>query len=205
MMGDRRLRITCRSIQFDPDIEMFRTANSYRSLHTDRFTRDYYARDIAGLQKTILARVSLKVTSWYESAYWSMVTDLRSAGHLDDGSFGRLLDRVARPRASRRSRLSAPQAGRGMPAPGVGVPAQRVAESRPGSSARSVSQESAAEAVRVAERGLGRRAAWGAVRMPMEVPDDYPRLEADDIRACIAYAHAAIADDTLAAVSVARR
>ena len=41
--------------------------------------------------------------------------------------------------------------------------------------------------------------------MPMEVPDDYPRLEADDIRACIAYAHAAIADDTLAAVSVARR
>ena len=40
---------------------------------------------------------------------------------------------------------------------------------------------------------------------PEEILDDYPRLEADDIRACIAYAHAAIADDTLAAVSVARR
>ena len=40
---------------------------------------------------------------------------------------------------------------------------------------------------------------------PQEILDDYPRLEADDIRACIAYAHAAIADDTLSAVSVARR
>ena len=40
---------------------------------------------------------------------------------------------------------------------------------------------------------------------PEEILDDYPRLEADDIRACIAYAHAAIADDTLAAVSVTRR
>ena len=40
---------------------------------------------------------------------------------------------------------------------------------------------------------------------PEEILDDYPRLETDDIRACIAYAHAAIADDTLAAVSVARR
>ena len=37
-----------------------------------------------------------------------------------------------------------------------------------------------------------------------ELLDDYPRLEADDIRACIAYAHAVIADDTLAAVSVAK-
>ena len=34
---------------------------------------------------------------------------------------------------------------------------------------------------------------------PEEILDDYPRLEADDIRACVAYAHA---DDTLAAVSV---
>ena len=34
--------------------------------------------------------------------------------------------------------------------------------------------------------------------------DDYPRLEADDIRACIAYALAVVADDTLAAVSVAK-
>ena len=33
--------------------------------------------------------------------------------------------------------------------------------------------------------------------------DDYPELEPDDIRACAAYAHAVIAGDTLAAVSVA--
>ena len=34
--------------------------------------------------------------------------------------------------------------------------------------------------------------------------DDYPKLEADDIRACIAYAHAVVADNALAAVSVAK-
>ena len=33
--------------------------------------------------------------------------------------------------------------------------------------------------------------------------EDYPDLEPDDIRACIAYAHAVIARDTLDAVSVA--
>ena len=33
--------------------------------------------------------------------------------------------------------------------------------------------------------------------------EDYPDLEADDIRACLAYAHAVIAKDTLSAVSVA--
>ena len=38
-----------------------------------------------------------------------------------------------------------------------------------------------------------------------EILDDYPKLEPDDIRACIAYAHAVIAGDTLAAVSVERR
>ena len=32
--------------------------------------------------------------------------------------------------------------------------------------------------------------------------DDYPGLEPDDIRACIAYAHTVIAGDTLAPVSV---
>ena len=37
-----------------------------------------------------------------------------------------------------------------------------------------------------------------------EILDDYPKLEADDVRACIACAHAVIADDTLAAVSVTR-
>ena len=39
---------------------------------------------------------------------------------------------------------------------------------------------------------------------PEAILDDYPKLEADDIRACIAYAHAVVADDTLAAVSVAK-
>ena len=36
-----------------------------------------------------------------------------------------------------------------------------------------------------------------------ELLDDYPELEPDDIRACIAYAHTVIAGDTLASVSVA--
>lgn len=36
-----------------------------------------------------------------------------------------------------------------------------------------------------------------------ELLDDYPGLEPEDIRACVAYAHAVIARDTLAAVSVA--
>lgn len=35
--------------------------------------------------------------------------------------------------------------------------------------------------------------------------DDYPGLEPDDIRACIAYAHAVIANESLAAVRVASR
>ncbi len=37
-----------------------------------------------------------------------------------------------------------------------------------------------------------------------ELLDDYPRLEADDVRACIAWAHAVVAGDTPAAVSVAK-
>ena len=36
-----------------------------------------------------------------------------------------------------------------------------------------------------------------------ELLDDYPFLEPEDIRACIAYAHTVIAGDTLAPVSVA--
>lgn len=32
--------------------------------------------------------------------------------------------------------------------------------------------------------------------------DDYPELEADDVRACLAYAHAAIADESIDAVRV---
>ena len=38
---------------------------------------------------------------------------------------------------------------------------------------------------------------------PEAILDDYPDLELDDIRACTAYAHAVIAGDTLATVSVA--
>jgi uncharacterized protein (DUF433 family) len=38
---------------------------------------------------------------------------------------------------------------------------------------------------------------------PEAILEDYPDLEPDDIRACIAYAHAVIARDTLGAVSVA--
>ena len=34
--------------------------------------------------------------------------------------------------------------------------------------------------------------------------DDYPDLEPDDIRACTAYAHAVIAQDTLSAVTIAQ-
>lgn len=34
--------------------------------------------------------------------------------------------------------------------------------------------------------------------------DEYPELEPDDVRACVAYAHAVIARDTLSAVSVAK-
>ena len=37
---------------------------------------------------------------------------------------------------------------------------------------------------------------------PDAIVDDYPDLELDDIRACTAYAHAVIAGDTLAAVTV---
>ena len=37
---------------------------------------------------------------------------------------------------------------------------------------------------------------------PESLLQDYPKLESDDIRACIAYAHAVIAGDSLASVSV---
>ena len=38
-----------------------------------------------------------------------------------------------------------------------------------------------------------------------ELLDDYPVLEPDDIRACIAYAHTVISGDTLASISVTGR
>ena len=37
---------------------------------------------------------------------------------------------------------------------------------------------------------------------PETILDDYPELEMDDIRACLAYAHAVIAHDVLDAVKV---
>ena len=37
---------------------------------------------------------------------------------------------------------------------------------------------------------------------PETILNDYPDLEPDDIRACIAYAHAIISRDTLAAIAV---
>ena len=37
---------------------------------------------------------------------------------------------------------------------------------------------------------------------PEAILNDYPDLELDDIRACTAYAHAVIAGDSLAAVSI---
>ena len=37
---------------------------------------------------------------------------------------------------------------------------------------------------------------------PEDILDDYPDLDPEDIRACTAYAHAVIAGDSLAAVSV---
>ncbi len=39
---------------------------------------------------------------------------------------------------------------------------------------------------------------------PEAILDDYPDLEPDDIRACIAYAHAVIACDTLDVASVGK-
>lgn len=38
---------------------------------------------------------------------------------------------------------------------------------------------------------------------PAAVLDDYPDLEADDLRACFAYAHAVIAQDKLDAIRIA--
>jgi uncharacterized protein (DUF433 family) len=40
---------------------------------------------------------------------------------------------------------------------------------------------------------------------PEAILDDYTDLEADDIRACLAYAHAVIANDSLDAVQLAGR
>ena len=130
----------------------------YRGLLTDPFTRDLAGDDgYVTLLTEIRARDLL-----YESAWWSLVGELRGAGHLNDDSFGRLLDRL-----HARELLSDADYGR---RGGTGPAGATGRRSRPGSSARSVSQEPAAEAVRVAERGLSRRAAWGAVRCRWKSP-----------------------------------
>ncbi len=38
-----------------------------------------------------------------------------------------------------------------------------------------------------------------------DIIDDHPELEPDDIRACLAYAHAVVAEDRLEAVSIKPR
>ena len=40
---------------------------------------------------------------------------------------------------------------------------------------------------------------------PETILEDYPELELEDIRACVAYAHAVISRDTLSAISVSER
>ena len=45
---------------------------------------------------------------------------------------------------------------------------------------------------------LAQGEAWQAIL------DDYPELEPDDIRACLAYAHAVIANDSLDTIQVVR-
>ncbi len=40
---------------------------------------------------------------------------------------------------------------------------------------------------------------------PQEILADYPDLQTDDVRACVAYAHAVVANDSLDSVRVAAR
>ena len=40
---------------------------------------------------------------------------------------------------------------------------------------------------------------------PETILQDYPELELEDVRACVAYAHAVISRDTLSAISVSER
>ena len=66
----------------------------------------------------------------YESAWWSLVDELRGAGHLDDDSFGRLLDRLhARELLSNADYRR--RSGQALPATGTDLPAQRVADTGP--------------------------------------------------------------------------
>ena len=102
--------------------------DDWRHLLTDPFTRDLSGDDgYVSVLTEVRARDLL-----YESAWWSLVGELRGTGHLDDDSFGRLLDRLyARELlddADYRRR-----AGHVMPTPAAGMPAQRVAETGPGS------------------------------------------------------------------------
>ena len=94
----------------------------YRGLLTNRFTRILAGDDG---YVTILAEIRARDVL-YESAYWSMVSDLRSVGQLDDGNFGRLLDQLH----ARELLDEAEYRRRGISGlvPGAGIPALRVAE-----------------------------------------------------------------------------
>ena len=92
----------------------------YLEPFTDRFTRDLAGDDG---YVTVLTEIRAR-DLLYESAWWSLVGELRGAGHLDDDSFGRLLDRLH----ARELLSDADYRRRGGPA----LPAQRVAETGPG-------------------------------------------------------------------------
>ena len=92
----------------------------YRGLLTDPFTRDLAGDDG---YVTVLTEIRAR-DLLYESVWWSLVGELRGAGHLDDDSFGRLLDRLH----ACELLSDADYRRHGGPA----LPAQRVAEAGPG-------------------------------------------------------------------------
>ena len=99
----------------------------WRGLLTDPFTRDLTGADGC---VTVLAEIRAR-DILYESAFWSLVEDLRGAGHLDDDGHGRLLDQLhARELLDEVGYRR--RGGRAMPATDVGTSAQRVAETGPG-------------------------------------------------------------------------
>ena len=98
----------------------------YRGLLTDPFTRNLAGDDG---YVTVLTEIRAR-DILYEGAYWSMVADLRRAGHLGVDGYARLLDQL-HARALLDSDAYRRRRGRAMPAPDVGMPAQRVAETGP--------------------------------------------------------------------------
>ena len=92
---------------------------------------DPFTRALTGYDGYVTALAEIRARDiLYASAYWSMVADLRSAGHLDDDSFGRLLDQL-HARELLDDAEYPRRAGRDAPA-GAGMPALRAAETGPG-------------------------------------------------------------------------